>query len=157
MGLEGYPEACAHRKQRAQGVTIFLYRIPSNCYPRRNGLLGNTPYHYLRFIERHLMSESVLIVDEIASRRDELSRALEAEGFKVVESDSASAAVRDLWENRFVVVLIASVLSDTRPQALAEQLQQMAPEIETMIYAKGDAAHKLARKAAKIRDGEVAA
>ncbi len=103
------------------------------------------------------MSESVLIVDEIASRRDELSRALDAEGFRVVQSDSASAAVRDIWENRFVVVLIASVLSDTRPQALSEQLVQMAPEIETLIYSKGDAAHKLARKAAKIRDGEVAA
>ncbi len=103
------------------------------------------------------MSESVLIVDEIASRREELSRALDAEGFQVVQSDSASAAVRDIWENRFVVVLIASVLSDTRPQALSEQLMQMAPEIETLIYAKGDAAHKLARKAARIRDGEVAA
>ena len=103
------------------------------------------------------MSESVLIVDEIASRREELSRALDAEGFQVVESDSASTAVRDIWENRFVVVLIASVLSDARPQALSEQLVQMAPEIETLIYAKGDAAHKLARKAARIRDGEVAA
>lgn len=103
------------------------------------------------------MSESVLIVDEIASRRDELSRALDAEGFSVVQSDSASAAVRDIWENSFVVVLIASVLSDTRPQALSDQLMQMAPEIETLIYVKGDAAHKLARQAAKIRDGEVAA
>ncbi|MCP4448821.1 MAG: hypothetical protein GY811_26330 [Myxococcales bacterium] len=103
------------------------------------------------------MSESVLIVDEIASRRDELSRALEAEGFAVIKSDSASAAVRDIWENRFVVVLISSVLSDTRSQALSDQLMQMAPEIETLIYAKGDADHKLARHAAKIRDGEIAA
>jgi len=103
------------------------------------------------------MSESVLIVDEIASRREDLSRALEAEGFKVVESESASAAVRDIWENRFVVVLISAILSDTRSQVLSDQLMQMAPEIETMIYAKGDAAHKLARKAAQIRDGECAA
>ena len=54
-------------------------------------------------------------------------------------------------------MLIASVLSDTRSQSLSDQLMQMAPEIETIIYAKGDSANKLARKAAKIRDGEVAA
>ena len=38
---------------------------------------------------------AVLIVDEIASDRDELARALEAEGFEVVQSESPSAAVRD--------------------------------------------------------------
>jgi DNA-binding NtrC family response regulator len=103
------------------------------------------------------MSESVLIVDEIASSREELARALDAEGFTVVQSDSTSAAVRDIWENQFLVVYIASVLSDTKSQALSEQLQQMAPEIETIIFAKGDNRSKLARKAASIRDGHVAA
>ncbi len=103
------------------------------------------------------MSDSVLIVDEIASSREELARALDAEGFQVVQSDSTSQAVRVIWENQFLVVFIASVLSDTKSQALSEQLQQMAPEIETIIYAKNDQPSRLARKAANIRDGEVAA
>ena len=103
------------------------------------------------------MSESVLIVDEIASSREELARALQAEGFTVVESDSASSAVRDIWANQFLVVFIASVLSDTKSQVLSDQLMQMAPEIETIIFSKGDSMSKLARKAASIRDGDVAA
>ena len=103
------------------------------------------------------MSESVLIVDEIASSREELARALDAEGFKVVQSDSASSAVRDIWANQFLVVFIASVLSDTKSQTLSDQLMQMAPEIETIIFSKSDSTSKLARKAANIRDGEVAA
>lgn len=103
------------------------------------------------------MSESVLIVDEIASSREELARALDAEGFQVVQSDSTSAAVRDIWANQFLVVYIANVLSDTKPLALSEQLQQMAPEIETIIFGKGDNTGKLARKATGIRDGHIAA
>lgn len=103
------------------------------------------------------MNESVLIVDEIASSREELARALDAEGFTVVQSDSTSAAVRDIWANQFLVVYIASVLSDTKSVTLSEQLQQMAPEIETIIFSKGDSNSKLARKAAGIRDGHIAA
>ena len=103
------------------------------------------------------MSESVLIVDEITSNREELARALDAEGFSVVQSDSASSAVRDIWANQFLVVFIASVLSETKPQALSEQLLQMAPEIETIIYSKGDRPPRLARQAVGIREGEVAA
>ena len=103
------------------------------------------------------MSESVLIVDEIASRREDLRRALDAEGFEVVESDSASSAVRDIWANQFLVVFIASVLSDTNAQSLSDQLVQMAPEIETIVYSKSDRPDRLARQAASIRDGDVAA
>lgn len=103
------------------------------------------------------MSDSVLIVDEIASSREEFARALDAEGFTVVQSDSASAAVRDIWANQFLVVYIASVLSDTKAQTLSDQLRQMAPEIETFIYNKGDSRSKLARKATGIRDGHLAA
>ncbi len=103
------------------------------------------------------MSASVLVVDEIASSREELARALDADGFKVVQSDSASAAVRSIWENQFLVVFIASVLSDTKSRALSEQLQQMAPEIETIIYAKNDVPSRLARKAVDIENGEAAA
>jgi hypothetical protein len=65
--------------------------------------------------------------------------------------------VRDIWENRFLVVFIASVLSDTNPEKLAEQLRQMAPEIETVIHSKSEDRARLVRKAVEIRDGVVAA
>lgn len=103
------------------------------------------------------MIESVLVVDEITSSREDLARALEAEGFTTIQSDSASAAVRDIWANQFLVVYISSVLSDTNPQSLAEQLRQMAPEIETIIHAKNDRRSGLVRKAVSIRDGDIAA
>ena len=96
---------------------------------------------------------SVLIVDEITTDREELARALDAEGFSVVQSDSASAAVRDIWEGSFLVVFVASILSDTDPNQLAKQLQQMAPEIEAIIHSKNDQASRLVRKAVAIRDG----
>ncbi len=100
---------------------------------------------------------AVLIVDEIASDREELARSLEAEGFKVVQSDSPAAAVRDIWEGTYIVVFIAAILSGTNATALSEQLCQMAPEIETFTYAKNDGRSKLVRKAIGVRDGVVAA
>jgi len=100
---------------------------------------------------------SVLVVDEIASVREELARTLEAEGFKVVQSDSPSAAVRDIWEGTYIVVFIASILADTKANELAEQLRQMAPEIETFLYSKNDQRSRLVRKAVAIRDGVAAA
>jgi|SRR5688572_23653758 PleD family two-component response regulator len=99
----------------------------------------------------------VLIVDEISSDREELARALDAEGFRVFQSDSATAAVRDIWEGTFIVVFIASVLSDKDPYALAEQLRQLAPEVETLVHSKSDDRARLVRKAIEIRDGLVAA
>jgi PleD family two-component response regulator len=96
---------------------------------------------------------SVLIVDEIATDREELARALEAEGFRVVQSDSASAAVRDIWEGSFLVVFIASILTDTDPNSLADQLRQMAPEIETVLHSRNDDWSRLVKKAIAIRDG----
>ncbi|HUH03233.1 MAG TPA: hypothetical protein VML75_14650 [Kofleriaceae bacterium] len=98
-----------------------------------------------------------MIVDEIQSSREELSRALEAEGFRVVQSDSAGAAVREIWEGTFIVAFIASILEGTNAQQLAEQLQQMAPEIETIIHSKSDDRSRLVRKAVDIRDGVAAA
>lgn len=98
-----------------------------------------------------------MIVDEIASDREELARALEAEGFQVVQSESPSAAVRDIWEGTYIVVFIASVLAGTNANALAEQLQQMAPEIETFTYSKNDERARLVRKAVAVRDGVAAA
>ena len=100
---------------------------------------------------------AVLIVDEIASDREELARALEAEGFKVVQSESPSAAVRDIWEGTYIVVFIASILAGTNANSLAEQLRQMAPEIETLLYSKNDERSRLVRKAVAIRDGVAAA
>lgn len=99
----------------------------------------------------------VLIVDEIASEREELARALDAEGFRVVQSESASKAVRDIWEGSFIVVFIASVLSDTDPNSLADQLRQLAPEVETVVHGKSDDRARLVRKAIEIRDGVIAA
>ena len=99
----------------------------------------------------------VLVVNEIASEREELSRALEAEGFEVVQADSATSAVREIWEGSFLVVFIASVLTGTNATQLSEQLSQMAPEVETLVHGKNDNKAQLVRKAVDIRDGVAAA
>ena len=100
---------------------------------------------------------NVLVVDEIASDREELARALEAEGFSVVQSDSPAAAIRDIWEGSFIAVFIASVLSTANSNELADQLQDMAPEVETFTYSKNDERSNLVRKAIAVRDGVAAA
>ncbi len=99
------------------------------------------------------MADRVLIVDEIASEREELARALEAEGFSPTQAESASDAVRVIWEDSFVVVFIAAILTDTKANDLADQLTQMAPEIETIVHQKNDNRSRLVRKAIEIRDG----
>jgi len=103
------------------------------------------------------MNSTVMIVDEIASDREELARALEAEGFKVIQTDSASSAVREIWEGSFLVVFIASILTGTAASDLADQLRQMAPEVETIVHSKNDPTHRLVKKAIEIRDGVAAA
>jgi DNA-binding NtrC family response regulator len=100
---------------------------------------------------------AVLIVDEIAAEREEFARALEAEGFKVHQCESAESAHRDIWEGSFLVVFIANVLANANPKTLAEQLSQLAPEIETITYSKSDEHSRLVRKAIAIRDGVAAA
>lgn len=100
---------------------------------------------------------AVMIVDEIASDRRELARALEAEGFEVVETESASSAVREIWEGSFLVVFIASILSGAGASSLAEQLRQMVPEVETIVHSKSDQTRGLVKKAIEIRDGVAAA
>ncbi|HTE52920.1 MAG TPA: response regulator [Kofleriaceae bacterium] len=102
-------------------------------------------------------ADRVLIVDEIASDREELARALDAEGFRVVQADSASEAVRQIWEGAFLVVFISSILTGKDPLELAKELRQMAPEIETLIHSKNDDRSRLVRKAIEIRDGVIAA
>lgn len=103
------------------------------------------------------MSSCVLIVNEIASEREELARALEAEGFTVIQADSAAKAVQEVWEGSFIVVFIASVLTGTNPSELSDQLTNMAPEVETFIHSKNDSKAHLVRKAMDIRDGVAAA
>jgi DNA-binding NtrC family response regulator len=103
------------------------------------------------------MAQRVLIVDEIASEREELARALEAEGFLITQVEKPSEAVRIIWEESYLVVFIASILTGTNAADLSEQLQQMAPEIETVIHSKSDERSRLVRKAIEIRDGVIAA
>jgi len=100
---------------------------------------------------------SVLVVNEIGTEREEVARALEAEGFTVVLAASATEAVREIWGGSFLVAIIATLLTGTTATALQQQLVQMAPEIETLIHAKNDDLPALVRKVCQIRDGEAAA
>jgi DNA-binding NtrC family response regulator len=100
---------------------------------------------------------SILVVNEITTEREEIARALEAEGFQVVQASSASEATREIWGGSFLAVVISTLLTGTTHTALKQQLQQMAPEIETLIHGKNDELSKLVRKAIQLRDGEAAA
>jgi DNA-binding NtrC family response regulator len=100
---------------------------------------------------------SVLVVNEISTEREEVARALEAEGFTVVMASSAAEATREIWGGNFLVAIIPTLLTGTTAQALQQQLMQMAPEIETLIHSKNDEIPALVRKCIQIRDGEAAA
>jgi DNA-binding NtrC family response regulator len=100
---------------------------------------------------------SVLVVNEIGSEREEIARALEAEGFSVVQASSAAEATREIWGGTFLVAIIPTLLTGTTSTALQQQLMQMAPEIETLIHGKNDEIPALVRKVCQIRDGEAAA
>lgn len=100
---------------------------------------------------------SVLIVNEITSEREELARALEAEGFHVVQADSATTAVREIWEGSFICVFIAAILTGKNANQLSEEIHQMAPEVETFVHGKNDSKAALVRKALDVRDGVAAA
>src|SRR3954465_1060097 len=100
---------------------------------------------------------SVLIVNEISTEREEITRALEAEGFTVVQAGSATEAVREIWGGSFLVVVIPTLLPGTTSTSLQQQLVQMAPEIETLVHGKNDELPALVRKVIQIRDGEAAA
>ena len=102
-------------------------------------------------------SVGVLVVNEIESEREEIARALEAEGFKVVQATSAASAVREIWEGTFIAAVIPTLLTGTSATGLAAQLQQMAPEIETVVHGKNDELARLVRKMCEIRDGVAAA
>jgi DNA-binding NtrC family response regulator len=100
---------------------------------------------------------SVLIVNEISTEREEMTRALEAEGFTVLQAASAAEAVREIWGGSFLVAIISTLLTGTTSTSLKQQLVQMAPEIETLIHGKHDELPALVRKVIRIRDGEAAA
>ncbi len=100
---------------------------------------------------------SVLVVNEISTEREEVARALEAEGFSVVHASSAAEATREIWGGSFLVAIISTLLTGTSSTALQQQLTQMAPEIETLIHSKNDEIPALVRKVCQIRDGEAAA
>jgi len=100
---------------------------------------------------------SVLVVSEISTEREEIARALEAEGFKVVQASTAADAVREIWGGSFLVVVIPTSLTGTSPAALQQQLVQMAPEIETLVHGKNDDLARMVRKVCEIRDGVAAA
>ncbi len=100
---------------------------------------------------------SILVVNEISTEREEIARALEAEGFTVVQASSAAEAVREIWGGNFTVAVISTLLTGTTSSALQKQLDQMAPELETLVHGKNDDLPTLVRKAIKIRDGERAA
>jgi DNA-binding NtrC family response regulator len=100
---------------------------------------------------------SVLVVNEISTEREEIARALEAEGFTVVQATSPTEAVREIWGGSFLVAILPTLLTGTSSTALKQQLVQMAPEIETLIHGKNDEIPALVRKVCQIRDGEAAA
>lgn len=100
---------------------------------------------------------SVLVVNEISSEREEMVRALQAEGFNVVEAASAAEAVREIWGGNFLVAVIPTLLTGTSSSNLQTQLRSMAPEIETIIHGKNDELSHLVRKVCAIRDGVAAA
>jgi DNA-binding NtrC family response regulator len=100
---------------------------------------------------------SVLVVNEISTEREEVARALEAEGFRVSQAASATDAVREIWGGSFIVAVISTLLTGTTSSALQQQLRQLAPEIETLIHGKNDDLAALVRKVCQIRDGEAAA
>jgi DNA-binding NtrC family response regulator len=100
---------------------------------------------------------SILVVNEITSEREEISRALEAEGFNVVQASSAADAVREVWGGNFLAAVLATLLTGTSSTALQQQLGQMAPEIEILVHGKNDDNGRLVRKICAIRDGVAAA
>jgi len=104
-----------------------------------------------------MSASSILVVNEIETERAEIARVLEAEGFNVVQADSPASAVREIWAGSFIVAVIPTLLTGTSSTALAAQLLQMAPEIETVVHGKNDELSRLARKVCEIRDGVAAA
>lgn len=97
----------------------------------------------------------VLVVHDSESVRSELTRELQAEGFQVSEADSASAAVREIWQGSFDAALVGERLS-MNGTSLEDHIKSIAPEIVTLSIGRQSPA-RLARRVADILDGAIAA
>ena len=75
----------------------------------------------------------------------------------MVQATSAADAVREIWAGSFLAAVLASTLTGTTVMALQQQLEQMAPEIETVVHSKNDEISQSVRKVCAIRDGVAAA
>lgn len=98
----------------------------------------------------------VLVLHESPTVRAELSQELMAEGFAVHDADSATDAVRILWEGSFVAVLIGDQVSGKSGTALAAELRAITPEIITLDIGREKPA-RLARRLTALLDGAAAA
>src|SRR5438552_8148580 len=135
----------------------MLYDFISRAVREPGKQQGENAAHSGGIERREVPMSSVLIVNEISTEREEITRALEAEGFTVVQASSAAEAVREIWGGSFLVAIIPTQLSGTTSTSLQQQLVQMAPEIETLIHGKNDELPALVRKVIQIRDGAAAA
>src|SRR5262245_6262501 len=70
---------------------------------------------------REVAMSQVLVVNEISTEREEIQRALEAEGFTVVLASSPAEAVREIWGGSFLVAIISTLLTGTSANALQQQ------------------------------------
>ncbi|MSP16137.1 MAG: response regulator [Myxococcales bacterium] len=98
----------------------------------------------------------VLVIHDSATIRSELDQALLAEGYTVVQADSAGAAVRELWQGSFDAALFGERTPGLSGATLEVHLKNLAPEIVTLPIGKGSPA-RLARKLTELLDGVAAA
>jgi DNA-binding NtrC family response regulator len=94
----------------------------------------------------------VLIVHESETIRSDLGRALLAEGLTVAEADSATAAVREIWNGNFDAAMVSPQMEKVSGVALDEHLHHLAPEIVTVAIVR-EPASRLARKLIELLEG----
>jgi DNA-binding NtrC family response regulator len=99
----------------------------------------------------------VLVVHESETVRSDLARALMGEGFTVVEADSSSAAVREVWQGSFDAALIGDKMPQVSGTSLEDHVKNLAPEIVTLEIGKEPASKQARRLAVLLEGGEVAA
>src|ERR1041384_3137565 len=100
---------------------------------------------------------SVLIVNEISTEREEITRALEAEGFTVVQAASAAEAVREIWGGSFLVAIIPTLLTGTTSTSLQQQLVQRPPDIRPLTPGKKAEPRARGRRVTQTGEGEAPA
>jgi DNA-binding response OmpR family regulator len=94
----------------------------------------------------------VLIVHESESSRADLARALQAEGLRVTEADSSTAAVREVWSGSFDAAVVSPQLPRVSGTPLEEHVRSLAPEIVTLPFSREPAA-RLARRVVDLLEG----